>query len=125
MSEKTENPSNSMDMLKWLIVFALLAGGIAANYVYGEVSILYRAIGAVVGVAVAGFIAATTVKGDTFLTFAKESRLEVRKVVWPTRQELNQTTLIVLAATAVAALLLWGIDGILVWLVSLVTGIGA
>ena len=94
-------------------------------YVYGEVSILYRAIGAVVGVAVAGFIAATTVKGDTFLTFAKESRLEVRKVVWPTRQELNQTTLIVLAATAVAALLLWGIDGILVWLVSLVTGIGA
>ena len=125
MSEKTENPSNSMDMLKWLIVFALLAGVITANYVYGEVSILYRAIGAVVGVAVAGFIAATTVKGDTFLTFAKESRLEVRTVVWPTRQELNQTTLIVLAATAVAALLLWGIDGILVWLVSLVTGIGA
>ena len=125
MSEKTENPSNSMDMLKWLIVFALLAGVITANYVYGEVSILYRAIGAVVGVAVAGFIAATTVKGDTFLTFAKESRLEVRKVVWPTRQELNQTTLIVLAATAVAALLLWGIDGILVWLVSLVTGIGS
>ena len=125
MSEKTENPANSMDMLKWLIVFALLAGVITANYVYGEVSILYRAIGAVVGVAVAGFIAATTVKGDTFLTFAKESRLEVRKVVWPTRQELNQTTLIVLAATAVAALLLWGIDGILVWLVSLVTGIGA
>lgn len=125
MSEKTENPSNSMDMLKWLIVFALLAGVITANYVYGEVSILYRAIGAVAGVAVAGFIAATTVKGDTFLTFAKESRLEVRKVVWPTRQELNQTTLIVLAATAVAALLLWGIDGALVWLVSLVTGIGA
>jgi len=125
MSEKTENPSNSMDMLKWLIVFALLAGVITANYVYGEVSILYRAIGAVVGVAVAGFIAATTVKGDTFLTFAKESRLEVRKVVWPTRQELNQTTLIVLAATVVAAVLLWGIDGILVWLVSLVTGIGA
>jgi len=125
MSEKTENPSNSMDMLKWLIVFALLAGVITANYVYGEVSILYRAIGAVAGVAIAGFIAATTVKGDTFLTFAKESRLEVRKVVWPTRQELNQTTLIVLAATAVAALLLWGIDGALVWLVSLVTGIGA
>ncbi|TPV54499.1 preprotein translocase subunit SecE [Aestuariibacter sp. GS-14] len=125
MSEKTENSSNSMDMLKWLIVFALLAGVITTNYVYGEVSILYRAIGALVGVAVAGFIAATTMKGVAFLTFAKEARLEVRKVVWPTRQELNQTTLIVLGATFVASLLLWGIDGVLVWLVSLVTGIGA
>lgn len=125
MSEKTENASNPMDLLKWLIVFALLAGVITANYVYGELSVLYRAIGAVAGVAIAGFIAATTVKGSAFLTFAKDSRMEVRKVVWPSRQELNQTTLIVLAATAVAALLLWGLDGILVWVVGLITGIGA
>lgn len=125
MSEKTENPSNSMDLLKWLIVFALLAGVITANYVYGELSVLYRALGAVAGVAVAGFIAATTMKGSAFLTFAKDSRMEVRKVVWPSRQELNQTTLIVLAATVIAALLLWGLDGILVWVVGLITGIGA
>ncbi|MDC8829913.1 preprotein translocase subunit SecE [Alteromonas gilva] len=125
MSEKTENPSNSMDMLKWLIVFALLAGVITANYMYGEVSVLYRALGAVVAVAIAGFIAATTTKGSTFLTFAKDSRMEVRKVVWPSRQELNQTTLIVIVATIIAALLLWGIDGILVWVVGLITGIGA
>jgi len=125
MSEKTENPSNSMDMLKWLIVFALLAGVITANYMYGELSVLYRAIGAVVAVAIAGFIAASTTKGSTFLTFAKDSRMEVRKVVWPSRQELNQTTLIVIVATIIAALLLWGIDGILVWVVGLITGIGA
>ncbi|NVK54078.1 MAG: preprotein translocase subunit SecE [Alteromonadaceae bacterium] len=125
MSEKTENPSNSMDMLKWLIVFALLAGVITANYMYGEMSVLYRALGAVVAVAIAGFIAASTTKGSTFLTFAKDSRMEVRKVVWPSRQELNQTTLIVIVATIIAALLLWGIDGILVWVVGLITGIGA
>ncbi|WP_296048277.1 preprotein translocase subunit SecE [uncultured Alteromonas sp.] len=125
MSEKTENPSNPMDLLKWLIVFALLAGVITANYVYGELSVLYRALGAVAGVAIAGFVAATTVKGNAFLTFAKDSRMEVRKVVWPSRQELNQTTLIVLAATVIAALLLWGLDGILVWVVGLITGIGA
>ena len=125
MSEKTENASNPMDLLKWLIVFALLAGVITANYVYGELSVLYRAIGAVAGVAIAGFIAATTLKGSAFLTFAKDSRMEVRKVVWPSRQELNQTTLIVLAATVIAALLLWGLDGILVWVVGFITGIGA
>ena len=51
--------------------------------------------------------------------------MEVRKVVWPSRQELNQTTLIVLAATVIAALILWGLDGILVWVVGFITGIGA
>jgi len=125
MSEKTENQSNSLDMFKWVVVFALLAGLVTANTVYGEISVLYRAIAAVVVVAIAGFIAASTLKGSTFLSFAKESRTEVRKVVWPTRQEANQTTLIVLAATLVMALILWGLDGIIVRVVGFITGIGA
>ncbi|WP_421132703.1 preprotein translocase subunit SecE [Alteromonas sp. A079] len=125
MSEKTENQSNALDMFKWVVVFALLAGLVTANTVYGEISVLYRAIAAVVVVVLAGFIAASTEKGSTFLSFAKESRTEVRKVVWPTRQETNQTTLIVLAATLVMALILWGLDGIIVRVVGFITGIGA
>jgi preprotein translocase subunit SecE len=125
MSEKTENQSNALDMFKWVVVFALLAGLVTANTVYGEISVLYRAIAAVVVVVIAGFIAASTEKGSTFLSFAKESRTEVRKVVWPTRQEANQTTLIVLAATLVMALILWGLDGIIVRVVGFITGIGA
>lgn len=124
MSEKTENPSNPLDMLKWLIVIALLGGIVAANYLLEEYSVLYRAIGAVVLVAIAGLIAASTEKGATFLTFAKDARTEVRKVVWPTRQEATQTTLIVLAATVVMSLLLWGLDGIIVRVVSFITGLG-
>ncbi|MHC6648707.1 preprotein translocase subunit SecE [Alteromonas sp. HB246098] len=125
MSEKTENQSNALDMFKWVVVFALLAGLVTANTMYGEISVLYRAIAIVVVVGIAGFIAATTEKGSTFLSFAKESRTEVRKVVWPTRQETNQTTLIVLAATLIMALILWGLDGIIVRVVGFITGIGA
>ncbi|MAI37970.1 MULTISPECIES: preprotein translocase subunit SecE [Alteromonas] len=125
MSEKTENQSNGLDMFKWVVVFALLAGLVTANTVYGELSVLYRALAAVVVAVVAGFIAASTNKGSAFLSFAKESRTEVRKVVWPTRQEANQTTLIVLAATLVMALILWGLDGIIVRVVGFITGIGA
>ena len=124
MSEKTESTSNPLDMMKWLVIFALLAGLIAANHMFGEVSVLVRALVAVAVVAVAGFIAATTEKGSAFLTFAKESRMEVRKVIWPTRQETNQTTLIVMAATLIMALLLWGLDGIIVRLVAFITGFG-
>lgn len=124
MSEKTENQSNGLDMFKWVVVFALLAGLVTANTVYGELSVLYRALAAVVVAVVAGFIAASTNKGSAFLSFAKESRTEVRKVVWPSRQEATQTTMIVLAATAVVSLLLWGLDGIIVKVVSFITGLG-
>jgi preprotein translocase subunit SecE len=124
MSENTERQSAAMDTFKWLLVFVLLAGVVTANYMLGELSVLYRALIAVFVVTGAAFIAATTEKGIEFISFAKESRIEVRKVVWPTRQETNQTTLIVLVATLIVGLLLWGLDGIIVRLVAFITGIG-
>ena len=62
-----------------------------------------------------------TEKGQIFIAFAKDARLEVRKVVWPTRQETVQTTLIILAVSAIVGLILWGLDGVLVRLVSFIT----
>ena len=124
MSENTENSSNPLDLLKWLVSLGLLGGIVAGNYMFEDVSILYRAIAAVAIVAVSGFIVATTNKGSAFLTFAKDARIEVRKVVWPTRQETTQTTMIVLAATVFMALVLWGLDGIIVRVVSFITGLG-
>ena len=124
MSENTENSSSPLDLLKWLVSLGLLGSIVAGNYLFEDESILYRAIAAVVIVAVAGFIVATTNKGSAFLNFAKDARIEVRKVVWPTRQETTQTTMIVLAATVFMALVLWGLDGIIVRVVSFITGLG-
>jgi preprotein translocase subunit SecE len=124
MSENTENSSNPLDLLKWLVSLGLLGGIVAGNYMFEDTSVLYRALVAVVVVVVAGLIVATTIKGSAFLTFAKEARIEVRKVVWPTRQETTQTTMIVLAATVFMALVLWGLDGIIVRVVSYITGLG-
>ncbi|ALO36243.1 preprotein translocase subunit SecE [Colwellia sp. MT41] len=117
-----EQPSSSFDTLKWGIIFLLLAGAVAGNYVYGEESVLIRAVTVVVMVGVAGLIALQTEKGRNAAIFAKEARTEVRKVVWPTRQEAVQTTGIVLVVTLLMSLLLWGLDSVLFWLVSLVTG---
>ncbi len=69
-----------------------------------------KAASIVVLVGLAAFIAAKTNKGSAFIEFAKEARTEVRKVVWPTRQETMQTTIIVMVATLIVALLLWGLD---------------
>ncbi|MDV5172041.1 MULTISPECIES: preprotein translocase subunit SecE [Photobacterium] len=125
MKANAENQSSSggMDGLKWVAVFALLAAAVVGNYLYSDVSVVLRAAAVVVLVAAAGGIAALTAKGKTAIAFARESRMEVRKVVWPTRQEATQTTFIVLAVTVIMALALWGIDGIMVRLVRLVTGV--
>ena len=125
MSENIDSPSNPMDAVKWVLAIALLVGAVVVNQYFGELSVLYRAIGIVALVAVALFIATRTTRGGQFLLFAKDARTETRKVVWPTRQEATQTTGIVLVATFFMALLLWGLDGIIVWVVSFATGLGA
>ncbi|NRA82390.1 MAG: preprotein translocase subunit SecE [Gammaproteobacteria bacterium] len=120
----TENQSGSMDLVKWILVIGLLAAAVVGNYIYGEeISVLIRVIGVLAAIGVAAAIASQTEKGRTAISFAKESRLEIRKVVWPTRKEATNTTLIVLAATAFMALVLWGLDGILVRVVGFITGI--
>ncbi|QBJ61751.1 preprotein translocase subunit SecE [Pseudoalteromonas sp. DL-6] len=123
MSTNVETPSSGMDAVKWLVAIVLLAGAVVGNYMYAEQSVLLRAIGVVVAVAAGLGIAAVTEKGRTFLAFAKEARIEVRKVVWPTRQETTHTTLIVMVATVIMALILWGLDGILFRAVGFLTGL--
>lgn len=125
MSDKAESSSNPLDTFKWLVVGTLLAGLVYGYGAYDEVSVLYRALAAVTIVVVALGIAATTEKGQIFLTFAKDARIEVRKVVWPSRQEVVRMTLVILFATAVVGLMLYLIDMVLVWAIGLVTGIGA
>ncbi|TWX52401.1 preprotein translocase subunit SecE [Colwellia hornerae] len=124
MNASTESqPNGSLDSLKWMIVILILAGVVFANYFYGDESVLYRAIGAVAGIVIAGVIAMQTVKGYNAVAFAKESRTEIRKVVWPTRQEAIQTTGIVLFATFIMSLVMWGLDSTLFWVVGFITGL--
>ncbi|CAH6783281.1 Sec translocon subunit SecE [Vibrio chagasii] len=120
---ETPDSSSAADTMKWVVAFVLLAAAVVGNYLYGELSVVIRAAGVVVLIAAALGVAATTTKGKAAIDFAKESRMEIRKVVWPTRQETMQTTLIVLAVCIVMSLVLWGIDGIMVRLVSLATGV--
>jgi preprotein translocase subunit SecE len=118
----TENSSSSMDGLKWAVTIILLVAIIVGNYMYGEeVHIVARVLILLVMAALALLSAALTEKGKTFVGFAKDSRLEVRKVVWPTRQETVQTTLIILAVSTIVGLVLWGLDGVFVRLVAFIT----
>ncbi|TDF86029.1 preprotein translocase subunit SecE [Pseudomonas sp. H9] len=122
MTPKAEAQDSRFDLLKWLAVVALVVVGVVGNLYYSASPILYRVLALLVLAAVAGFIALQTAKGKSFFTLVKEARTEIRKVVWPTRQETTQTTLIVVAVVLVMALLLWGLDSLLGWLISLIVG---
>ncbi|WP_076543267.1 preprotein translocase subunit SecE [Shewanella sp. UCD-KL21] len=123
MTTNTENQTNSLDIVKWGIAVILIAAAVIGNQAYGEASVVVRALGVIVAFVLAGFIALQTVKGKEALSFAREAHIEVRKVVWPTRQEALNTTFIVLAATAVVAVILWGFDWVLLRVVNLITGV--
>jgi preprotein translocase subunit SecE len=70
----------------------------------------------------AGFIAAQTVKGKAFIKLGTEARTEIRKVVWPTRQETMHTTLIVAIVVVIMSFVLWGLDSTISWIISLLIG---
>jgi len=115
MSVATEDKEFRLDWLKWSITVLVLGGAIYANWYFAAESVLYRVIGMLVAVLVAGFAAARTSKGSALVELAIGARTEWRKVVWPTKQERNQTTLIVVAVILLMSLILWGIDSLLSW----------
>ncbi|WP_445939158.1 preprotein translocase subunit SecE [Pseudomonas sp.] len=122
MNVKAEAKDSRFDLLKWLVVAALVIAGVVGNQYFSAEPILYRVLALLVVAVLAGVIALQTAKGKAFWVLAKEARVEIRKVVWPTRQETTQTTLIVVAVVLVMSLLLWGVDSLLGWLVSLIVG---
>jgi preprotein translocase subunit SecE len=122
MAEKSNTQQSKQDLLKWIVAIGIVAGGIYANSYFAAESVLYRAIGFILLAGAAGWVAAQTVKGRAFVNLCLEARTEVRKVVWPTRQETTQTTVIVLIVVFILALVLWLLDWLLGIIVSGIIG---
>ncbi|MFP3029036.1 MAG: preprotein translocase subunit SecE [Arsenophonus sp.] len=123
VNSDAQKSKGSFDVVKWVLVAILLVIAIAGNYYFRQYNLALRVIAVVAIAAFAGGIALLTEKGKATLAFAREARVEMHKVIWPTRQETLHTTLIVGAVTAVMALILWGLDGILISIVSFITGL--
>ena len=124
MNSKVEEEGSRLDGLKWLLVVVLVVAGVGGNIYFGGQSLLYRVIALLALAAAAAFVALQTAKGAEFWKLAKEAKVEIRKVVWPTRQEATQTTLIVFAFVLLTALILWGLDTLVGWAASRILGLG-
>jgi preprotein translocase subunit SecE len=114
--------ASTLDGLKWAVVAVGIVAGVVGNWYFGDESLLFRALGLVVLGAGCVAVAALTAQGRAIAALLKESRNEIRRVVWPTRDETLQTTLVVVVVLLVFGLVLWLLDTVLSWIIASIIG---
>jgi preprotein translocase subunit SecE len=124
MNAKAEAGGTGLDTAKLVAAALLLAAGIYGFYHFAAYSTLLRVLGLLVVSGVAALIALQTQQGRRLWQFSGDVRTEVRKVVWPTRQETLQTTLVVIVMVLILGIILWLFDMVLMSILRFLTGQG-
>ena len=117
-----EDKSKGLNALLWILVAVFFAAAAIGNVYFQKVySLPIRVVGVVIALVIAFAFAAITNQGTKARTFFKDSKIEAQKVVWPSRQEARQTTLIVIGVTIIASLFFWATDSIIVTVINFLT----
>ncbi len=124
MNVQTETGASALDKVKLLLAIAVLISGIGGYYYYPDMSVLIRAGGVLASVVIAIVIVMQTAMGRDMWQFIQTSRVELRKVVWPNRQDTTQTTLAVIVFVIILGVFFWGLDMGLLWVTKTLTGQG-
>ncbi|NEV62993.1 preprotein translocase subunit SecE [Thiorhodococcus minor] len=124
MNLRAEARGASLDTVKLAAAIFLLVAGIFAFYYFSSVSTLLRVVGLLVIGAGAAAVAFQTERGRQLWQFVADARMEVRKVVWPSRQETLQTTLVVVVMVLIVGIVLWLFDMVLMSILRFLTGQG-
>ncbi len=123
-ASSADSQTSSFDILKLIFAIALVLVAMGGFYYFSQESLLYRVLGLLAVVGVAAGVALTTQSGKNLIGFMGNARTEVRKMVWPTRAETVQTTLVVVFMVALLAVFMLIIDSILAWAVKFFLGTG-
>lgn len=122
VESRVPQKSSGVNGALWFLGIALIIAAALGNvYFADQYSTPIRVLGLVVVLVVAFALLAITNQGKKFLTFFGESRVELRRIFWPTRQEATQTTFIVMGVTVISSLVLWGLDSIIVAILQFLT----
>jgi preprotein translocase subunit SecE len=124
MVAQTEtSESGVLDIIKLLVSAAALIGGLYAYYYYEpQIAQALRVLMVLAGTAIGIGVAMTSTQGQRLWHFIQGSRVEIRKVVWPTKQETTQTAIAVFVFTLVMMLFFWALDSGLLWLTRTLVG---
>jgi preprotein translocase subunit SecE len=114
--------STRKDVCLGVIIIAVFISAVGVNYHFSYQPLAIRLIAWIIGALVLAGLFFYTTQGRRLWAFAQASRAELRKVVWPTRQETVRTTLLVMVMVVLAGLFLWAVDSSLLWAVAFLTG---
>ncbi len=123
MKSSSENQKNIKDIMSWLAVVLITAGAFFCTYYYtlsGPIQSMVW-LGWFVLTLFLGYLTTT---GKQVFVFAQEAKAELLKVVWPTRQETVQTTIIVMVMVTLTGFILWGVDSVMMWAIAKITHLG-
>ena len=121
--EQTRNQASATDVAKYVAAALLLVGGLVVFYWFdGQWPMPLRVLAVVVGATAALVVFLTSAKGHQTREFLSEARFELRKVVWPTRQEAMRLTWVVMLVVVIMSLVLAGFDLVIQWAIRLLLG---
>ena len=113
VANKIEIETNKQDVVKWILSTAMFLGALVAFYYFDEYPLMYRVLG-LIGIVILGFlIVFNTERIRSLRVFTHDARVELKKVIWSTKAEVIQTTVIVFVVVIIMSILLWLLDKLL------------
>ena len=123
MNYISKNQSNIRDLLSWTLMTLVTMGAFFCTY-YLTLSTPIQAMVWLVWIVLMMLLGYQTTKGKQVYEFALEAKVELLKVVWPTRPETIQTTTIVMVMVTLTGFILWGVDSVMMWAIAKITHLG-
>jgi preprotein translocase subunit SecE len=113
VANKIEIETNKQDVVKWILSTAMFLGALVAFYYFDEYPLMYRVLG-LIGIVILGFLVVfNTERIRSLRVFTHDARVELKKVIWSTKAEVIQTTVIVFVVVIIMSILLWLLDKLL------------
>ena len=124
MNSKVEQAraASPVDIVKYALALALVVAGVFGFYWFADWAVGLRGLLVIGGLVAGTLVFLSSFKGVQTREFLAESRFELRKVVWPTRQEASRATMMIIIAVIVISLLLAGFDLVIQWAVQWLLG---
>jgi preprotein translocase subunit SecE len=106
---------SSADTAKLVFAILFVVAGVAGFYLLTNQPIWVRWISVAGGLVIGGLVIAFSQYGSDLKKFFALSNVELRKIVWPNRNETLMTTVVVMGFVLVSGLFFWGLDVVLAW----------
>jgi preprotein translocase subunit SecE len=122
--ENRVQDAGTADKVKLAAAIVVVIAGVAGYYVLANQATWMRWLPVLGSLVLAAVVVGLSTYGSEFRRFVELARIELRKIVWPTRQETLQTTVVVFGFVIIAGLFFWVLDLVLAWATKALTGTG-